>query len=210
VIRVFCVLRSGGDFNSDDVASLGSQVNRHLSQPLYCLTDTDLKVGGVISIPLHYNWAGWWSKMELWRPDICGDIFYLDLDTVLVKDCRDLLETGSTSFMLDDFYSPKRPASGLMYIAEEDRAEVWDMWIQDPEGYIKTFRGDQDFLAYIPFGKNARRWQRDFLGQVISFKADMRAFKLKLPPPETKVVCFHGHPRPARVHEEWIIRARAL
>ena len=212
---IFCVLRSGGDFDVSDVVALQAGVARQSGAELVCLSDVD--VPGV-SMAIKHFWPGWWSKMELFRPDIRGDIFYLDLDTVIVGDLQELLFTQSLDTMLSDFYYPEHPASGLMYITEQSKAAVWSAWING--GPERTMRdcgsgGDQKFLGMLPFGKQARRWQLEFPGQVISFKAQMRpqqpryGQQLAVPPKDARLVCFHGKPRPKNVREPWVIAARS-
>lgn len=214
-MRVFCVLRSGGDFDSEDVAALQVGVERHLSGArLNCLSDVEVPC---TRVPLKYDWPGWWSKMELFRPDVRGDILFFDLDTVIVGDLSELSKTGRST-MADDFFFPWRPCSTMMYLTEADRVAVWETWITDPTGYMNRCKagGDQRFLAEQPFGKSVRRWQKDYPGQVISFKVDMRppSFlagskkQLDTPPANTRVVCFHGVPRPKQVDEQWRIDAQ--
>ena len=72
--------------------------------------------------------------MNLFHPSIRGDLLYFDLDTVIVGDLSELSSMGRTT-LLSDFYYPERPASGLMYLTESDRAKVWAAW--------KAFRATQ-------------------------------------------------------------------
>src|SRR5262245_48586528 len=128
-MRVFCVLKSGGDLNSIDVGLLQTCLQKNLyGHELHCLSDVNVSCK---RIPLIHNWPKWWSKMELFRPDIPGDIFYMDLDTVVVGDISHFVEK-STDTMLSDFYYPWRLASGVMYLTEEIRKSVWEEWIRDP------------------------------------------------------------------------------
>ena len=211
-----CVLKTGGDFDAFDVYSLKSQVMRHTGLHLHCLTDDTKLLSQAYAMPLLHGWRGWWSKMELFRPDFHNyDFFYLDLDTVLVRNCKHLATTGKST-MLSDFYYPEKPASGLMYIRAEDRAEVWSRWMTNPDWHMGHLRGDQDFLAHCAFGENAQRWQKSYPYEVISFKANMRPTaprmgpQLKEPPTAAKIVCFHGKPRPKTLREDWVLEARAV
>lgn len=211
---VFCVLRSGGEFDANDVAALQNGLLRTTPDAaLNCLSDVTTPV--LFTHSLKFNWPGWWSKMELFRPDIEGDIFYVDLDTVIVGDLSEMIQYGVDT-MLDDFYYPVRPASGLMYITQKSKAAVWNAWLSNPDKIMQQCGtgGDQLFLSRLDFGKNARRWQQDFPHQVISFKAHMRPKpprhgpQLATPPKSARVVCFHGKPRPRNINEPWINEAR--
>lgn len=212
-MRVFCVLRSGGDYHSDDVERLQSALARYLpGHQLWCLSDIHVP-WPCQRIALSNDWPGWWSKMSLFRPDLAGPIFYLDLDTVPVGDMSKIVKVGR-DMMLSDFYFPLNPASGLMFMTEASRREVWKRWIADPKGHMARHRhgfegrvgGDQGFLAETDFAKNAGRWQDVFPGEVISYKCDVKRFGI--PPENAKIVCFHGNPRPKAVNEEWIAKAQ--
>ena len=108
-----CVLRSGGEYNADHVRWLGKQV-----PDLHCISD--VPVEGVKVIPMQYDWPRWWSKMNLFCPDIEHDLMFYDLDTVVLNplDQPDV----NQSLMLRDFYYPGRSGSGLMYIRHVDKA----------------------------------------------------------------------------------------
>lgn len=196
MVKIICVLRSGGDFTPRHVQVLAHQV-----PGLVCLSDAP--VPGVETIPLKYNWPGWWSKIELCRPDIKGDLLYLDLDTVVPGDLTPLIEAanGKTT-MLSDFYWPEHPASGFMHISQADKAAVWDRWITNPEAHMKRPAtrgriGDQAFFADC---WEPQRWQDIAPGKVVSYKVHCKNGV----PPGASVVCFHGKPRPQDVKADWI------
>lgn len=85
--------------------------------------------------------SGWWAKIELFRPDITDDLFYLDLDTVIAGDIRPILEDPPTSFtMLRDFYHPQYRGSGALWIPNSVKAHIWSAFWQDPEGWIARKR----------------------------------------------------------------------
>ncbi|EXF45268.1 hypothetical protein BAY1663_02347 [Pseudomonas sp. BAY1663] len=149
-----CVLRSGGEYRPEHVRALARRIPK-----LVCLSD--VPIPGVQTITMLHDWQGWWCKMELFRPDIYGDMFYLDLDTVVVGDIERLASAGRTT-MLSDFYFPERPASGLMYLSAADRDIVWQEWIKDPAGHMARCGslGDQKLIGdCLP---HAARWQDDY------------------------------------------------
>jgi hypothetical protein len=192
---IVCVLRSGGDYNASHVEWLAKQV-----PSLVCLSDT--KINGVLTVPLKFNWRGWWAKMELFSNSIEGDLFYLDLDTVIVGNIDDLLNVGKTT-VLKDFYKPNRMGSGLMYIAQQDKQRIWDAFKKDPNLHMMTCNnpqkwGDQGFLQ--DFIGDAQKWQDVLPDQVVSYKVHCQ----KGLPQSAKVVCFHGQPRPFAVKKSWV------
>ena len=189
---ITCVLKSGGEYGARHVTWLQRQVGQ-----LRCISDIEIE--GVEVIRSNHDWPKWWAKMEMFSPDISGDIFFSDLDTVFLKGVPDWNLTETT--VLSDMYGFPHMNSGLMFIKECDKAQIWDFWIRSPEMHMKRFYGDQDFLDV--FWRKKPRFQGKFYGEVVSYKADIltRGFTGK-----EKVVCFHGQPRPwaAANREGWI------
>lgn len=216
---VVCVLKSGGEYSARDVQWLWNSVRANLRCVRFaCLSDVDVPCQ---RIPLRFNWPGWWSKMELFRPDITGDLFYLDLDSVVTGSLMEAINVRRLT-MLSDFYHLARPASGVMYLPESDRAQVWAAWQASPSRIMdqcKNFdtngvRGDGKFLGEV-IGDRAARWQDLLPGQMVSYKVHVR--KAQIPPreigtgtvpPGARLVCFHGKPRPSSLTERWIKEAR--
>ena len=133
--------------------------------------------------------------MELFDPSVRGDLLYFDLDTIIVGPIDDL-DTGRLT-CLSDFSYNDRMASGVMFLPEHEREEVWKAWIADPEGSMKKERkaslghGDQGFLS--EFWKfKADRWQTVLPGRIVSYALHCK----EGPPPDASVVCYHGRPRP--------------
>lgn len=182
MVTNICVLRSGGDFKPDHVIRLAKQVPN-----LVCLSDVEIE--GVKTIPLKYDWPKWWAKLELCRPDIRGDLFYLDLDTTVLK----MPFMPGRSCVLADFGDPSVIGSGLMFLKEKDRYEVWEDWIQDPERHMIRHdkKGDQGYLQ--KHLNLSQRWQR--VAKVYSYKFHC----LKGIPDDADVICHHGTPRPWEV-----------
>jgi len=194
VTRV-CVLKSGGDFTPRHVQWLARQV-----PGLVCLSD--MAVPGVPVVQMPNAWPGWWSKMNLFSRAIPGDLLYLDLDTVVIGDLSPLEGVGETT-LLDDFYKPGLLASGLMYIREEDKDQVWEAWMADPNGHRERCQtrerwGDQGFLQDV---LPAQIWQKALPGAVVSYKVHCQQ---KIPH-GARVVCFHGNPRPWAANQSWVL-----
>ena len=189
-----CVLKTSAEYTVQHAQWLAAQV-----PGIVCLSDVD--VPGVKTIPLLHNWPGWWSKMELFRPDLQGDFLYIDIDTVITGDITPLFTVGKTT-MLSDFYKPQLPASGLMYISQADKSAVWQQWIKNPASHMQQCRtrdywGDQGFLRqHLPH----QRWDNVLPGQIASYKVHCQRGL----PPAANVVCFHGTPRPWDVTKTWI------
>ena len=185
---IVLVWRSGGDYDVEYVERL---VRSLPGQRVVCLSDQPVPCE---RIPLEFTWPGWWSKMELYRPDIRGDFLYMDLDTVVRGPIDDFLAVGRLT-LLRDFYREWGLGSGLMFLPEADRADIWREWNRMPGRWMAEHQtgGDQEFLERHWLGK-AQRWQDVLPGRVASYKAAGKAER-----EQAAVVCFHGPPRPREV-----------
>lgn len=199
-MRVALVLRSGGEYKPEHVQTLAAQLREQRFEP-FVLSNVD--VPGIERIPLRYpTWTGWWAKMELFRPDIEGDLLYFDLDTRIVGGLSDIAARTEIT-LIDDFYRPgKRVSSGLMYLPAVARAETWVRW---HDRYMHVFRGDGEFMNWLWRGR-AKTWPEVLPGQVVSYKCHVMKDPKKAKhvgdgtvPENARVVCFHGKPRPFEI-----------
>lgn len=87
---IVSVLKQSKDFTTKHAQWLHKQLKGYDS---VCLTDA-LKIKGVNTAPLLYDWPGWWAKLELFNPlhPVLGneDILYIDIDSVVVGDITPL------------------------------------------------------------------------------------------------------------------------
>lgn len=185
---ILCVLRSGKDFRPSHVQWLARQV------PVVCLADQS--VAGVETIPLRTNWPGWWAKMEAFDTSIVGgDMWLIDLDTVVFE----MPSEPESTTVLSDFYRPQLMGSGFMFLKAEDRKRCFAEFKKNPKMHMARCNtrqrwGDQGFLN--PLIGNSARWG----DEVRSYKVHCR----ENVPQGTKVVCFHGKPRPWECGASWI------
>lgn len=183
-MNIITVLKLGGDFDESHVERLQKQIG----QRIYCLTDSMKEMENVESIPLKYDWPGWWSKMEMFSLRV--DFLYIDLDTTLANGVPEF-DTSET-IVLSDMYDGDHVNSGLMYIKFEDCEEIWNAWIMNPESHMRGMTlGDQQFINI--FWKDKARWQTKYPGLVVSYKADILTKGLT---GDEGIICFHGNPRP--------------
>ncbi|HHR4398589.1 TPA: phosphohydrolase [Salmonella enterica] len=221
-MKIALVLRSGGDFSASDVQWLANQLPNNYE--VICLTDVkNMRIPGVICIPFIHKWnfcRGWWAKIELFRPDIEDDLFYLDLDTVITGDITSILDNPPAEFtMLRDFYHPQRLGSGVMWIPNEVKAKIWSAFWRDESGWINKcttteYWGDQGFLRLV-MGDDTPTFQELYPEWFKSYKADVLSPDSKHANPrhsrgngrlphDCRIVSFHGNPRPNQVTEPWI------
>lgn len=156
-----------------------------------CLSDIQLHCE---TIPLFHNWPGWWSKIELFKS--LKSTLYFDLDTVLVKDCTDIVQKAQNHqfIILRDIYRGKHNkfamGSGMMYW-DTDLQFVYDKFLESPH-YCDG--GDQAFLEKVFADKlpMVSFWQ-DLDDGIVSYKASVRVHGIR---PQDKIIVFHGQPRP--------------
>jgi hypothetical protein len=176
-----CVLKSGGEFKPEHVQRLAKQV-----PDLICLSDVEIE--GVKTIPLLYNWPKWWAKLELFRPDIAGDLFYIDLDSTVIR----MPVMPDVTTVLTDFGDKSVIATGLMFMKSEDKSIVWDSFIMHPNKamseHVAWPSGDGGFINR--FYHDKQRWQD--IANIYSYKLHCG----RGVPIDAEIVCHHGKPRP--------------
>lgn len=138
--------------------------------------------------------VGWWNKLYLFKHGVLdGRVLYIDLDTVIVGSLDELASYSGDFCILRDFYRPTNYGSGLMsWKAGPAVSAVWDRFVE--EGLPNVRRGDQAWIQKcLP---DADFFQDLYPGQTLSYKLHC----LKRPPlPGSRVICFHGKPRPHEV-----------
>ncbi len=175
-----------------------------------CLTDLDPEMFNrdfIEIVKLRHDWPGWWSTVELFRPDIFEDgdqVLYFDLDTIITRDISafdgaidcDLL-------MLRDFYRPTtHMGSGMMGWTAGQFTDLYKLWRHTANRESPIWRrGDQAFIQKVTDPKRIRYWQDEFPDKVVSYKIHCKDGL----PPKAHVVCFHGKPRPSDLVDPWII-----
>lgn len=205
MITIACVLKSGGDFDAEDVRELRDQVADNLKRPHTFICLSDVEIEGVQTVVLRHGWPGWWSKIELFRPDIFdGPVLYFDLDTWIVGSLDPIVDALPAWGMLSDFYRPDRVASGVMSFRPNVLTyAVYADFVRGAAVIIRSQSGDQDFLQFA--GTSAVRFQDAFPGRFVSWKEhcaktrDAAKARTGTIPEGAAVVCFHGKPRPWEV-----------
>lgn len=201
---VCCVLRSGGDYGPEHVDWLRRQILRH-NPGVRFVCYTDMGVPGE-TMPLEHRWPGWWSKLEVMSPALPGDLIFVDLDTVCVGSVAHFAGLRKTTALRDvnNRAGERTLQSSVMFLTQSDRRTIWDAFTAAPEHHMNWCAGggDQRFIGSV-----LTDWQafQDVLpGELISYKVGMLRHDLTAPPAGTRLVVFHGKPRPWHVQAEWI------
>ena len=216
--------RSGGDFTFRDVKLLANHIHKNSSTKVnvICLTNTvklPMYLKFVTLIPAkNTEWPGWWTKMNMFDPDMeqYRPFLYMDLDTAVVNTLDGILPPTKHEdqfICLGGFFKPDTTnglQSGLMWFPKNSKqiTQVWDQWISNPMGFVKTFQnkgGDQAFIRSV-VGHSDIFWQT-FTDKITSFKISVKGERLlKELTSELSIVCFHGQPRipKAALTFEWV------
>lgn len=216
-MKVVSVLKAGPDFTEVQARLLHNQLYGFDN---VCMTDLK-NCKGINTTPLGYNYPTWWAKINLFNPDhpVLGkeDIFYIDIDTLIVGDISIFFNQPTFTALTDFYYlnSKNRPmASGVMWIPAEQKEIVWRRWYGREkrvmnEKHPMPYHGDQGFISRC-FAKEAitvPRWDQLYPNRIVSYKKDiakrgMNGFHKNRSrgdgkvPDGTRIVCFHGKPRP--------------
>lgn len=155
MITVTCVLRQGGKVGYDAtwVKKLMNGVERNLTVPhrFVCLSDCDVPCE---RIPLESSGTGFWSKLQLFRPNqFVGPVLYIDLDAIVCQNINELV-TGVKGQPFVMWREPKNNihSSAIMWW-QGDYSYLWQQYCAHPESHWRALHrekssyGDQGFIA---------------------------------------------------------------
>jgi hypothetical protein len=165
----------------------------------------------------------WWYKMQLFNPEhFAGDLLYLDLDVVVVREL-DWVKQLDTSFfwgMRDFRYLQHRSRitinSSMMWWNVERFSHVWNQFVAaDVNTVTRRFPGDQDYITHV-IDQNQRRffddkyfesyrWQTLDGGYMFNKRQHVRPNSGVAIAADTAVVVFHGSPKPHEVTDPVIV-----
>lgn len=202
-LTIACVLKTGGEvYNHRYVNALASAIKRHVTVPhtMVCLTDDPTGFNDAVDevVKLKHNFAGWWSKIELFRPDLFAghQVFFLDLDTVIIDNIDQIVQCSHPFSGLRDFYGEVSLGSGLMSWEQGRLNRVYGEFMESPFRAMKTVGGDQTWID--PRKPSIKYLQDLYPGKIVSFKKHCMKGSTKnvAIPGGASIVCFHGVPKP--------------
>lgn len=145
----------GRDFCLKDVERLYQIVKEKIDCEFFCLTNTEEKLSeGINRIPLLHNWPGWWSKIELHRPDLplSGRTLYIDLDSYVVGDLSRLFTCSGNLVMFSSRAREgqgvvRRYQAGVMVFDPGSTSIVYHRFKKNPAYFMNQYRSDQDVIG---------------------------------------------------------------
>ncbi len=191
-INIYCVLKEPSNvYNIEYVKKLHTGIQKNTPDNIevnfVCLSNNQRA-----TTSLKYNWPRWWSKMELFRPDIKEDFLYMDLDTIIHDNLDDIFNICKNSplpIMLSPFH--KEIGSGVMWLPQKYRTIVWNKWIKNPKYWMRKHKGDQTFISDI-YRPILVEFQKIQTNCIVSYKCHCKGSV----PDGAKIICYHGKPRP--------------
>lgn len=226
---IVLVLQSGGSFKFSDVELLSFHLHKQWhgirKLRILCLfneIDIPFTLADVKFIPMtNKGWKGWWSKINLFSPDMeqYRPFLFMDLDTAITGNIEGILPPPvnyqDKFIMLGGFNGrSKYLLSGMMWFPTQSDLvfKIWEQWIEDPEKIMRVNRGDQDFIKKA-IKEPDERWQ-NITDKIYNFKPrsapvvkgkDWQQRVLSILPKQACVVCFHGKPRiPQATNLVWV------
>lgn len=195
------------------VYALQKQIERYYSHPHRFICLTDFEGMKCETIPLVHNLPGWWSKIELFRPDIfekySNNIFiYFDLDTVIIDNITDFVNYPHIMSALSQIDSEtvagrkkeKKLASGIMAWGG-DYSQIYHKFMEDPSGNMERCKKEGDQILIQESIHDFKPIQGITSG-IINYKFELRD-KENLPL-DAKIVYFHAQHKPWRLNHKWL------
>jgi hypothetical protein len=221
-VNFVCVLKSGGDYNLDYVYRLFNGIQRNFSGDFYfhCLTDTHLDKSEINEVPLEHNWQGWWSKIELFRPELFkGFTIYFDLDTVILNEIDSFVKLvkGIDFGGLRGFNQIARKmtnhsnfASGIMVGSFAEYKDVYNTFKQNPKLYMEKYkarierwkRGDQGLISDVIGTEKIIKIQDKLPKDFIIGRKQTNNGHQKIP--QAHILAWHGFPRLHNLNQGWV------
>ncbi len=162
-----------------------------------CFTDDATGLSPAVDVrPLPKGVTGWWNKLALFSLDafpVGERVIFFDLDTVIIGRLDAMYDRSTRFAILRDLWGNDNWGSGVMAWEAGSLSFLWENWLS--AGMPETPGGDQEWIK--------AEWDRrekvspEFLQDMFpkwfcSFKIDCNPY----PRRGTKVICFHGQPKP--------------
>lgn len=183
--------RGGGSYSYTDVELIAFHLHKQCPDvEVICLWDKvkqPINLVNVKVIPMQNNWPKWWSKMNIFSPEMeqYKPFLFVDLDTLMIGDLTGILPPAEEhinkfitlgQFTEDRKLKPMNNVdtalySGIMWIPanNEKITQIWNKWLSNPEEWMKSCKsGDQEFIQ-TTVGRPDVWWQQ-ITNKIGSFK----------------------------------------
>lgn len=226
-----CVIHSTG-YDWVYVERLHNMLQRNIPQGvrMHVYTEPERPVPSHMIRHDLINWPGvsgprrsWWYKLQLFDPmHHQGNMLYFDLDTVIVRDLEWILSLDPAYLWgIQDFKYLQNPGrmtlnSSIMWWHVPSFGDVWHNFCkQDIATVMRRYPGDQDYIqATLGHGRiryfeqhhvESWRWQCLDGGYDFDRRVHHRPDTGTVINPDTRVIVFHGNPKPHMITESIIV-----
>lgn len=226
-----CVIHSTG-YDWVYVERLHNMLQRNIPQGvrMHVYTEPERPVPSHMIRHDLINWPGvsgprrsWWYKLQLFDPmHHQGNMLYFDLDTVIVRDLEWILSLDPAYLWgIQDFKYLQNPSrmtlnSSIMWWHVPSFGDVWHNFCkQDIATVMRRYPGDQDYIqATLGHGRiryfeqhhvQSWRWQCLDGGYDFDRRVHHRPDTGTVINPDTRVIVFHGNPKPHMITESIIV-----
>jgi hypothetical protein len=163
----------------------------------------------VVTAEFQNEERGWACLMELYRPDLVGDrAVVLGLDTIIVGNLAEVeSQTADVVAPYDPYHKPEL-CNAIISLSGKASEELWDKWssrrtkdLEDPR--YRYIGGHFSEMVWLRQNITPDAWWSDATpGQIASYKVDLVGGELG---ERTRVVYFHGFPKPREVnYRKWV------
>lgn len=195
-LKIICVDNGNYlDRGREYVKILANMVARNLPiDTIYdfiCFTDNPEPIDDGIKINKLPNLKSWWAKLYLFKEGLFSKddrIIYLDLDTVITGDLKDIINYDGAFAILRDFYRPHGLQSSVMSWRGDWGGHIWREY--ERANFPDISGGDQAWIEQHVLRPDI--WQELYPKQFVSYKVNATSSI----PNNAKIVVFHGEPRP--------------
>lgn len=140
-------------YDKNYVYKLYNSLKRNYSKKFnfVCLSNVNLDVD---TIRLENNWHGWWSKIELFRPNLfSGKVFYLDLDIIICGNIDKVINdlNKQNFFMIESITPESGNANSSIMSWDGDYSFIYENFKYNTTQIMNKFKkgnliGDQAYI----------------------------------------------------------------
>lgn len=224
--NIIC-MKWGTRYGADYVNRLASMVRSHLSQPFrfVCFTDdptgidtatyprgtVELRELPAMELDPSLPERGWRKLTVLGErlSDLAGRALFLDLDLVVLDDLSPFFELPGAFRIIHDWSRPWRVTGNSSVFRFElgRHADVLRYFVEHGEEVRRRHRNEQEYLSASMAEKGIleywpTEWCRSFKRHCMR-RFPLGYFLTPVLPERTKILIFHGHPRPHEALVGW-------
>ena len=204
----------GSPYGKEYVEKLQRMFSRHLTLPHDFVCFTDRVKENVRRGEIEYRtlpkgvieWQGNLKKFYVYCPynGLSGRVVMVDLDTVLLQNIDEMLSYEGDWCGVQAI-NPRRHhiGGGLVSFDHSKCGWLWQTVKNQPEKWAQITNGAERFV-YEKVLPAPDLWQVLRPGWLVSYKKHVRRENNGEVPKDTRIVVFHGVPRPHEVSDSWV------